>query len=71
MTQINPLLADSALPPFAAIKPEHVEPAIDAVLAAYTQEIHALTADASTRTFENTMLPQQALERGVERARSP
>jgi len=32
MTETNPLLTDSALPAFIAIKPEHVAPAIDAVL---------------------------------------
>jgi hypothetical protein len=29
----NPLLAPSALPPFARIRPEHIEPAIRAILA--------------------------------------
>ncbi len=71
MSEINPLLTDSALPAFAAIKPEHVEPAIDAVLTEYKQQIEALTAGASARDFANTMLPQEALEVRLERAWSP
>ncbi|WP_347259347.1 M3 family metallopeptidase [Rudaea sp.] len=71
MTPANPLLADTALPAFAAIKPEHVGPAIDAVLAEYQREIDALTAAASPRDFANTMLPQEALEMRLERAWSP
>ncbi|OYU76874.1 MAG: hypothetical protein CFE45_31235, partial [Burkholderiales bacterium PBB5] len=30
----NPLLSDAALPPFAAIRPEHITPALDALLPA-------------------------------------
>ncbi|MFT3790490.1 MAG: M3 family metallopeptidase [Rudaea sp.] len=71
MTQTNPLLADSALPAFATIKPEHVEPAIDAVLAEYRREIDALTSAKAPRDFVNTMLPQEALEMRLERAWSP
>ncbi|MBN8885297.1 MAG: M3 family metallopeptidase [Rudaea sp.] len=71
MTQTNPLLADTALPAFAAIKPEHVGPAVDAVLADYQKQIDALTAESASRTFANTMLPQEALEVRLERAWSP
>ena len=71
MTPPNPLLAESALPPFAAIAPEHVVPAIDAVLAEYKRQIETLTADAAQRDFANTMLPQEALEMRLERAWSP
>ena len=31
----NPLLSDAPLPPFSAIRPEHVGPAVDALLADY------------------------------------
>jgi len=71
MTPTNPLLAESALPSFASIKPEHVEPAVDAVLAEYKQQIEALTSNSSARDFANTMLPQEALEVRLERAWSP
>ena len=71
MTQINPLLADSALPAFAEIIPAQVLPAIDAVLDDYRAQIAALIADPAPRTFANTMLPQEALEMRLERAWSP
>ena len=71
MTDANPLLANSALPAFCAIRAEHVGPAIDAVLNEYRQSIDAMTADAGARTFANTMLPQEMLEMRVERAWSP
>ena len=71
MTETNPLLTDSALPAFIAIKPEHVKPAIDAVLADYQREIDMLTSGSAPRDFANTMLPQETLEMRVERAWSP
>ena len=67
----NPLLDDSILPHFAAIKPEHVRPAVDAMLADYRARIDALIADPTPRTFANTMLPQEALEHRSERVWSP
>ena len=33
MSANNPLLQDFDLPPYSTIKPEHVEPAVDAILA--------------------------------------
>ena len=33
MSQDNPLLADDTLPAFSSIRPEHVEPAVEAILA--------------------------------------
>src|SRR5262245_54004602 len=38
---MNPLLAPSELPAFAAIKPEHVEPAVRELLAAQRQALSA------------------------------
>lgn len=71
MSDTNPLLADTALPAFASIKPEHVVPAIDAVLADYKKQIETLTGGTAARDFANTMLPQEALEVRLERAWSP
>ncbi|HST27922.1 MAG TPA: M3 family metallopeptidase [Rudaea sp.] len=67
----NPLLDDSTLPRFGAIEPEHVRPAVDAMLADYRARIDALIADPAPRTFANTMLPQEALEHRSERVWSP
>jgi len=60
----NPLLAASgtpfAMPPFAAIRPEHFGPAFDAAFAAHRGEIAAVAAAAAAPTFDNTVA---ALER--------
>jgi len=41
----NPLLSDTALPPFAAIRPEHITPALDVLLPAADAALeHALSA---------------------------
>src|SRR5436190_234336 len=46
-TDTNPLLADLELPPFSAVRPEHVLPAIEAVIVDYRAAVDALAADAS------------------------
>lgn len=60
----NPLLADwdtpFSVPPFAAIRPEHVRPAFDAAFAAHRAEIAAIAAQAAPPSFDNTIA---ALER--------
>jgi peptidyl-dipeptidase Dcp len=48
------------LPPFAAIKPEHIRPAFDAALAKHKDEIAAIVADKAAPDFANTI---EALER--------
>ena len=71
MTTANPLLAETSLPHFAAIQPEHVQPAVAATLSDYRARIDALLADPAPRTFANTMLPQEALEQRLEQVWSP
>jgi peptidyl-dipeptidase Dcp len=60
----NPLLAPSALPfglpDYRVIESEHYLPAFEHAFAAHRTEIDAITRDASTPTFENTM---ESLER--------
>ncbi len=48
------------LPPFAAIKPEHIRPAFDAALAKHKAEIAEIVADKAEPDFANTI---EALER--------
>jgi len=48
------------LPPFAAIRPEHIRPAFDAALAKHKAEIAAIVADPAEPDFANTI---EALER--------
>ena len=56
----NPLIADwsgaFALPPFAAIKPEHFRPAFDRALAAHRVEIDSIAANPSAPDFDNTIV---------------
>ncbi|HEY9512727.1 MAG TPA: oligopeptidase A, partial [Rhodanobacter sp.] len=62
MSDNNPLLADSALPAFSRIGPEHVAPAVNAVLADYRAAIARLTAADGPRDFTGVMLTQERLE---------
>ena len=59
MTDHNPLLADAALPAFSQIKPEHVAPAIDALLAEERAAVDALLAPGAPRDFASVMLARE------------
>lgn len=67
----NPLLADDALPRFSALRPEHVEPAVDAVLADNRAAIEALLAGGGPWTWETLVAPLERLEDRLERVWSP
>ena len=71
MSHPNPLLADAALPVFSAIRPEHVLPAVESLLADYRDDIDALTAAGAPRDFATVMLTQERLEQRLARAWSP
>ena len=62
MTASNPLLESRGLPRFSAIRPEHVEPAVDAILADYRARIDALLASDAPRDFAHIVLPGEELE---------
>jgi len=71
MTDTNPLLADTALPAFSQIRPEHVEPAVAAILADYRSGIDALTEPGAKHDFAHLMLSQERLEQRLARAWAP
>jgi oligopeptidase A len=71
MTTTNPLLAPTALPQFSAIRPEHVEPAVDAILADYRARTDALLASDAPRDFTNVLLLGEELEDRLNRAWAP
>src|SRR5690349_20880452 len=71
MDQANPLLADQPLPAFSQIKPEHVTPAVDAILADYRAGIDALTAPEAPKDFATVMLTQERLEQRLAHAWAP
>ncbi len=68
---INPLLTKHPLPAFDAIRPEHVEPAIDRVLADNRAELDALLAATEQYTWDNLIAPIEAMDDRLNRAWSP
>lgn len=71
MMNANPLLTAAGLPAYSAIRPEHIEPAIDQVLAENRAEIkHLLVANAAY-TWDNLIRPLEDLEDRLSKAWSP
>ncbi len=68
---INPLLETDGLPAFAHIKPEHIEPAIDTLLAENRANIARLLDEVTDHTWENTVEPIEEWEDRLSRAWSP
>ena len=67
----NPLLKLTDLPPFSAIKPEHVEPAIDQILADNRAAISDLLENSEEKNWDNLIAPMEELEDRLSRAWSP
>jgi oligopeptidase A len=67
----NPLLDQSGLPPFSKIKPEHVKPAIDALLAESRQLVEQLLQKNSRYSWANLVEPLDAMNDRINRAWSP
>ena len=70
----NPLLQNSALPLFTAIKPEHVEPAVDEVLAANRSSLNELLQQLAKQTqadWQTLIKPLEILDINLSRVWSP
>ncbi len=67
----NPLLNLTDLPPFRAINPEHVEPAIEQILADNRAAIERLLAENPEPRWDTLMRPLEDLEDRLARAWSP
>ena len=67
----NPLLTATDLPCFAAIQPEHVEPALDQVLAANRAELERLLAANTVYRWDNLIRPLEELDDRLHKAWSP
>ena len=67
----NPLLADSVLPMFSQIKPEHVEPAINQLLDDARSVVAQCLETAKNYTWENLVEPIEAIEDKLSKAWSP
>lgn len=71
MTTTNPLLTETGLPRFGAIQADHVEPAIDQILADYQRDLDAMLASKDARDFDNTVMVGERLGDRLSRAWSP
>lgn len=58
----NPLLTNTELPAFSQIRPEHIEPALDQVLAENRAKIATLLSQPAPYTWENLVLPLEELD---------
>lgn len=67
----NPLLENHLLPPFARIKPEHVEPAISALIESSQRSIDNLLAANTHYSWDKLMAEIEELEDKLAKAWSP
>ncbi len=67
----NPLLQLDDLPPFSQIKPEHVAPAIERILADNRATIERLLSVSDDYGWDNLVAPLEDLEDRLNRAWSP
>ncbi len=67
----NALLAMNGLPPFSKIKPEHIEPAIDQLLAHGRKQVEILLAANQAYTWDNLVQPLEEAEERLGRVWSP
>jgi len=67
----NPLLESTELPRFTAIKPEHVEPAIDALLAQHRIRLNELLEATTNYDWNNIVAPIEEMHDQLNRTWSP
>ena len=67
----NPLLSLTGLPPFSRIQPEHVEPAIDQLLAENRARLQQLLGANTEYTWDNLVQPIEEMNERLGRAWSP
>jgi oligopeptidase A len=67
----NPLLNMQGLPAFSQIRPEHIEPAIDTLLAENRARIDELLTKSGKYTWENLIHPLEMMDDRLSRVWSP
>lgn len=67
----NPLLTSADLPSYAAIEADHIEPALDHLLAANRADLERLLAIEAVYTWDNLIRPLEELEDRLNKAWSP
>ncbi len=70
-TDGNPLVTMPGLPAFSAIRPEHIAPAVDHLLADGRRRVSHVLNQSMTYTWDSLVEPLQALEHRLNRAWSP
>ena len=68
---LNPLLELDGLPPFSQIKPEHVKPAVDQLLAESRRLVEQLLEQNSCYSWDNLVEPLDTMDDRINRAWSP
>ena len=68
---MNPLLTDNILPLFSQIRPEHVEPAIDQVLAEARATVDKCLLNKDGYTWENLIEPMENADNRIHKTWSP
>jgi oligopeptidase A len=67
----NPLLDTAGLPAFSSIRPQHVEPAVRAVLDDCRAQVETILAAAEPPRWDNLVVPLEALDHRLARAWAP
>ncbi|MEJ2362719.1 MAG: oligopeptidase A [Gammaproteobacteria bacterium] len=67
----NPLLSMTGLPPFSKIKPDHVEPAVDALIASNRQLVERLISEVSQPGWDNFIQPIEEADDRLNRVWAP
>ncbi len=67
----NPLLEANTLPAFSRIRPEHVEPAIDSLLAEARKLVDELLSGGGPFTWDTLVQPLEEMDDRIERAWAP
>ena len=70
-TETNPLLEQHHLPPFSRIEPEHVVPAIDALIASGKRTVDSLLIAKADYTWETLVAPLETMGDRLNRVWSP
>ncbi|HEY5292816.1 MAG TPA: oligopeptidase A, partial [Burkholderiales bacterium] len=68
MTDLNPLLDFTGLPHFAAIRTEHIAPAVDLLLSENRAQIESLTRPGTPATWSDFVAPLEEANERLARA---
>ncbi len=67
----NPLLDTNALPRFDELRPEHVQPALEELIAAHRRKLDNLLADPRATDFASLVAPLEEMSHELRRVWSP